>query len=825
MAACSIQATLANILQRLRIVEDNQGRSNAAIAKLRLEMEDGSSRIQELEFSHESALREINSLLQRFGEQMATSRRKEQEKLRAAFARLREEIEEERNTCRLLKLQNKKLMKELEEANMAAADAGEELDRERQARELMEEVCNELAREIGEDKAEVEQLKQEQKKSREMVEEELKMIRLASLWRGERVKSKTSEAQLELDDKHHMAMSLPDLKSRVEEFVSTVSAASCEPYKALDNVHKESKQKKIIDQAKLLRRALELSMQQVTSDGGVLQAQTDIDLKEETIMTPITNDQYTQYTPTNVCDCCSDKVCKCENQSMGGTGGHVELQLRSGNYMVDYTKKPCEDARRPRMVVEDGLFNQTDAAAIPQTRTHSLSQHANDGEFQERGSRRIVLDTDCIQAPLNESALQCNNRTPSMKGAVVHQKHLSLHFEASQSCVGEIADAWEDDLTPDARRVICYSEDDASQVCMDEEAGFRMLLQRRRGCPDFRVRAIKQTTGLHPWKSPGMHEEDIRDGDGVDHHAERLMHHEYEGAKSLCADGADSVEEHGEFDGFYFEPVMDDDLLEDHCEAHYPQEPIMDGHSGVADCDDEHQGTTSKVYERSVQQNRSPKQLTCKSLPHDGDGWTSAKSGGTPTKSIGREETLPTPAPPHKLVLPTPIAIRVPSIKTYYTSPRSGVRSSPPSKPQVLQCFRPPPTSPEHDSAKSAVSSSGKGAKGVETEQSGSSRPACLLRASSNKRACDKMREEKASYLGEQGQQEVPRGAMEDKKANSLRAELLKARELDLEHYGGEHVNYDASAKTATPPPPNKASSFRFSPLRRSLTSTSQAGR
>eukprot|EP00250_Pteridium_aquilinum_P033644 c5994_g1_i2 orf=422-880(+) len=144
MASCSIQATLASILQRLRVVEDHQSRSNAAISKLRLEMEDASGRIQELEFSHESSLREINSLLQRFGEQMSTSRRKEQEKLRAAFVCLREEIEEERNTCRLLKLQNKKLVKELEEANLVAADAGEELDRERQARELMEEVCNEL---------------------------------------------------------------------------------------------------------------------------------------------------------------------------------------------------------------------------------------------------------------------------------------------------------------------------------------------------------------------------------------------------------------------------------------------------------------------------------------------------------------------------------------------------------------------------------------------------------------------------------------------------------------------------------------------------------
>eukprot|EP00250_Pteridium_aquilinum_P021657 c25192_g1_i1 orf=162-2483(+) len=241
-------AMLENVLHRMRLVEESQGRSMAMLNTLRLEMEGVTCRIHELEFSHKSALREINSLLQRFGEQMAISRRNEQEKARLAYLHLREEMEEERNACRLLKMQNKKLTKDLTHATIAAADACEELERERKARELLEEVCNELAREIGEDKAEVEQLKQEQEESRKRLEKELKMMRMAALWREERVRSKLSEAQLELDN-GKQGMPLHELRSKLEAFVSTFGG-TCEG--SQEEIEKQAKQ------AKLLTQALEL---------------------------------------------------------------------------------------------------------------------------------------------------------------------------------------------------------------------------------------------------------------------------------------------------------------------------------------------------------------------------------------------------------------------------------------------------------------------------------------------------------------------------------------------------------------------------------------
>ncbi|KAI5067302.1 hypothetical protein GOP47_0017830 [Adiantum capillus-veneris] len=845
MAACSIQATLASILQRLRIVEDSQSRSNAVIAKLRLEMEDGSSRIQELEFSHESALREINSLLQSFGEQMTTSRRKEQERLRIAFARLHEEIEEERNTCRLLKLQNKQLMKELGEASMAAADAGNELDRERQARELMEEVCNELAREIGEDKVVVEQLKQEQAKSREKVEEELKIMRMAALWKDERVKMKISEAELELDDKHHLGMPSAELKSRVEEFVSTVSVASCEAYKAPNDVCEEEKQKKIIEQATLLRHALELSMQQVVDKGGALQVQTDMDLKEGEITIPIIEDQHIR---ADFCDCCSDKAHhECENdQSMSSTS-HVELQVRPGDYMVHYSKKPSKVVRRPRMRLEDDLFNHS-GTMIPHTRKYSRDNEVE--AEREGGSRRIIFNAEYVQAlnqrpsperslsegykrwfrgrklskvqsppgavsvsgrgEANESDFDCSlpsSHASPMKAAV-HEKQSLSHFEARHNCIEKNGDVWDDDVTPNARGVNCYSEDDVSQVCMDGEGVLSMGQQSRNGCPAFSERTTNVTKASYPRKSQGLRREEhlTRDCECIGHNGECFMHHEYEDVKSLCADGAESAEdEHSEFDGFYYEPVMDDDLLQDDCSAHYRPEPDVDNRKDVADHEDEQRKTLSKaVYNRPGLQNRCFKELTCKSQAYDGGGWKNAKCNGTSAKSSRREEPLPVSSSPplHKLVLPTPSAIRVPSVKSQYSSPRNAARSLSPSKPQVLQCFRPPTTSPEHDSGKVVVRvrSTAKG-EGVDPANA-----ARLGEEYQGKEAC-------ASSTG----------TAEEKKGNSLRAELLKARELDLEPVNNHNVNNKPVAPQTLP---NKSSSpsssFRFSPLRRSLTSTSR---
>ena len=54
---------------------------------------------------------------------------------------------------------NGKLAKELTEAKITIMRSLQDLEKERKARQLMEDVYDELAREIGEDKAQVEELK------------------------------------------------------------------------------------------------------------------------------------------------------------------------------------------------------------------------------------------------------------------------------------------------------------------------------------------------------------------------------------------------------------------------------------------------------------------------------------------------------------------------------------------------------------------------------------------------------------------------------------------------------------------------------------------
>ncbi|KAI5083763.1 hypothetical protein GOP47_0003506 [Adiantum capillus-veneris] len=220
--ASSQKDTLADVLRRVRSVEETQSQNMAALLKLKSDSEDVGTGFQELDLSQQSALKEVSRLLQKFGEHMTITRKREKERLKLAFLRLRQGIEEERNTCRLLKMQNKKLAKDLVNANIVAANACEELERQRKARELLEEVCNELAQEIGEDKAQVEQLKLEQEKYKERFEEELKVMRMMALWQDDRPKKNSPEVcVLPLEGDSKQCFPFHEISSKLETFVGT----------------------------------------------------------------------------------------------------------------------------------------------------------------------------------------------------------------------------------------------------------------------------------------------------------------------------------------------------------------------------------------------------------------------------------------------------------------------------------------------------------------------------------------------------------------------------------------------------------------------------
>ncbi|XP_068634525.1 protein BRANCHLESS TRICHOME [Aristolochia californica] len=99
---------------------------------------------------------------------------------RARIQDLKAEVEFERRLRKKAECLNKRLAKELGE--------------ERKGREAMKCVCQELASEIAADKTEIERMKKE-------MEEERKMLRLAEVWREERVQMKLTEAKLLMEEK------------------------------------------------------------------------------------------------------------------------------------------------------------------------------------------------------------------------------------------------------------------------------------------------------------------------------------------------------------------------------------------------------------------------------------------------------------------------------------------------------------------------------------------------------------------------------------------------------------------------------------------------
>ncbi|KAG9453119.1 hypothetical protein H6P81_006023 [Aristolochia fimbriata] len=99
---------------------------------------------------------------------------------RARIEDLKAEVDFERKLRKKAESLNKRLAKEVGE--------------ERKARAAMKRACGELANEIAADKAEIERMKKE-------MEEERKMLRLAQVWREERVQMKLTEAKLVMEEK------------------------------------------------------------------------------------------------------------------------------------------------------------------------------------------------------------------------------------------------------------------------------------------------------------------------------------------------------------------------------------------------------------------------------------------------------------------------------------------------------------------------------------------------------------------------------------------------------------------------------------------------
>ncbi|KAG0603811.1 hypothetical protein M758_10G122200 [Ceratodon purpureus] len=216
LSSLTTSSELLKVLSRIRILEEQHNASLTLTTTLRTELEQARARVQELEQTQKSGRREMDIFVKKINDEKANWKAKEQEMMAASVQAVKDELEEERKVRRRLELSNRKMNKELVEANMAAAKALQDLESERKARQLMEDVCDELAREIGDDKQQREEIKRESERVRDELEEERRMLQLAEVWREERVQMKLSDAKVALEEKN---AALDVMRAELEAFL------------------------------------------------------------------------------------------------------------------------------------------------------------------------------------------------------------------------------------------------------------------------------------------------------------------------------------------------------------------------------------------------------------------------------------------------------------------------------------------------------------------------------------------------------------------------------------------------------------------------------
>ncbi|XP_055801287.1 uncharacterized protein LOC129870501 isoform X2 [Solanum dulcamara] len=183
-------------------LHDKQVNTSSMISTLEAELECARARIHQLETEQHSSKKKLEQFLRKLSEEKAAWRCKEHEKIRAIMDDMRADFSRERKNRKRLEIFNSKLVNELADAKSSAKRYLQNYEKERQARGLIEEVCDELAKELGEDKAEVEEMKRESLKFTEEVDEERKMLQMAEVWREERVQMKLVDAKVMLEEKY-----------------------------------------------------------------------------------------------------------------------------------------------------------------------------------------------------------------------------------------------------------------------------------------------------------------------------------------------------------------------------------------------------------------------------------------------------------------------------------------------------------------------------------------------------------------------------------------------------------------------------------------------
>ncbi|KAG4203946.1 hypothetical protein ERO13_A04G016800v2 [Gossypium hirsutum] len=207
------------------------------VSALEAELEQSRARIEELETERRSSKKKLEQFLRKVSEERAAWRSREHEKIRAVVDDVKAELNREKKNRQRLEIVNSKLVNELAATKLSAKQYIQDYEKERKARELIEEVCDELAKEIGEDKAEVEELRRDSMKLREEVDEERKMLQMAEVWREERVQMKLIDAKVALEDRYsQMNKLVADLETFLRSRTGTLEAKDMKEAESLRQV-------------------------------------------------------------------------------------------------------------------------------------------------------------------------------------------------------------------------------------------------------------------------------------------------------------------------------------------------------------------------------------------------------------------------------------------------------------------------------------------------------------------------------------------------------------------------------------------------------------
>lgn len=209
---------LLKVLFRVGGLEKQHKPTIALVSALGVELDRSIIQVEQLIHEERSHSHQIDFLMKNFAEEKASWRRKERERIRTTISHMAEEVDVEKKLRRQTERINKKLGQELAGMKSSLSKAMKQIESEKRAKEVLEQVCDELARGIGEDRAQVEELKRESAKVLEEVEKEREMLQLADVLREERVQMKLSEAKYHFEEKN---AAVEKLRAQLETYMKS----------------------------------------------------------------------------------------------------------------------------------------------------------------------------------------------------------------------------------------------------------------------------------------------------------------------------------------------------------------------------------------------------------------------------------------------------------------------------------------------------------------------------------------------------------------------------------------------------------------------------